>query len=1744
MVGGDLTSFPVLITIPLADYQDQLETGFDFGFFADSGHTQQVDWESAGSDGTNARFWVRTNLSSSADTVVYFAYGNADVITDQSNANGVWDSGHAAVFHFGDDSGTLNLADSTVNAKNAVATDFELTDGKIGKAAKATNSLSITGHTGVQTASDVDLTGVTSYTLETWINVAGLTTLDSVPIAIGDNTWIEVNNTSSPQTISATCRLDTGDVVLSAPGNFAGFGYVHIALVVAPGSQSLLLNGQVIDSSTIEGNPDFSSGSKFTIGGAVEGKDVLSGAVDETRFSSVARSQQWLDTLHQNMTNPLIFTNQGAETDATATGSGYSYMRTFTIQGGEVRGTEHTHYPLFLTGTLDALTLSSLNPSKSKLQTPAGNDFCFFADANLTQKLDWEIDTWNKSTGDFAFWVRIPSLGNSANTPIYLAYGNPSVTTDQTNATAVWDAGFEVVWHYHTGQSNVTDSTSHARTGYTTGSVSQTVNAFGTAAFLDGSASPTTKSLPTHPVIEAQDVVSNPAAFTLECWANVTALNNSYGASIDLLSLAFYEHDISVTNNGGANVGINAFFTDNTGSKHFADLNGFNYADSDWHHYAYTVEAGSQKLYLDGVSVASDAVASAPGFFGGQNVLIGYGGGSGAGQDHYSVDEVRVSTVIRSPEWIAASYANQSDPAAYITIGDDVYGTLPQTVTLSGVDSEASAGTVTISTEPNAVSIALSGIDSGAGAGTINSDSAVSTSVVGIDSETTIAAVTLDSAVSVSPAGIDSEEAVGSISTSRTATLNGIDASEEFGSISVSTVTSVAAVGIGSAEAIGSPILIGNQWGYSRSITIDHTKVVGSDQTDFPVYLSLDTDAVKLEANGGKLKTGTDFAFFSDETLTTPLDFEVDTLDTSTGKATIWVRIPSLSQAEDTVIYLAYGDSSVETDQSNKHGVWTDYAGVYHFSVDGSGNLVVHDSSVNARNGVVTGAIASTSGADTGVNASLASANQDKIQIAGLMGSPAEITLEGWFSLTNKSTGGGELISIGDNVAVRLDSGTQTIGFYHNGGTWTNLPFNETFLNQGWHHIAYSCTAGAQAIYVDGALVASGSNAVAINYGGDGSDTFIGAHGAGQIAFYFGGLINEVRVSSVIRSADWLATQYHNQSSPSTFYTIGSEIAGSPQTIGVSGIVSAQTLGSVTVSPKISRTPTSISSSQAPGTLSVAPEISKTVSGIGTSEAAGTLSATSAISFDLTAIGSKEAIGPVALNRAGSLTPAGINTEEAVGPISTSSAVILDQAGIETSEELGSAYVSTITSVAVVQIESAEALGSVILITAAAPQTIAVSPVDSAEAVITPVISGAVLITADGIISLEAAGYVSLTDNAVTIAVDGITSAQETGTVTFTGHGSTLSTPSITSAQKLSTPNIKTALSLALAAIQSGGLVTSPELKAAIELALAGIDSGETVQTPSIDASDISILVHGVSSAEALGHATIALTQSAIQSKTLEAGIHALLKACTILTDIVPADRIEPGLLLHNTTFPALSYRVMDGSTDANLDRTAVQEKRIQFAARGTKYSDVKLIEAALLRILGAYQGYLASGVRVLGSFPGVVTDLYEPETRTYLTETEFDIQYAQPEAGETVPPAILPVFGPDLLILESGLHSLLINESRIADLVSADRIYPVYVPEESAFPAISYSTVSASADYNLDGSIVQTKRIQFDLFGRTYDESKQLQYGLASLLGGFEGVLPNGTRVIESSSLTVFDDWEGSRLYRTAVDYSIQFVQ
>lgn len=138
-------------------------------------------------------------------------------------------------------------------------------------------------------------------------------------------------------------------------------------------------------------------------------------------------------------------------------------------------------------------------------------------------------------------------------------------------------------------------------------------------------------------------------------------------------------------------------------------------------------------------------------------------------------------------------------------------------------------------------------------------------------------------------------------------------------------------------------------WGYRKAITIDYTKVSTSDQTNFPVLVSLVTDA-NLAANARA--DGYDILFTAADGVT-QLPYQRETY--SAGSLTAWVRVPTLSNTTNTVIYIYYGYPA-SADQQQPTSAWdTWYSGVYHLNEAGAGTAGEYkDATTLANNGTVT----------------------------------------------------------------------------------------------------------------------------------------------------------------------------------------------------------------------------------------------------------------------------------------------------------------------------------------------------------------------------------------------------------------------------------------------------------------------------------------------------------------------------------------------------------------------------------------------------------------------------------------------------------------------------------------------------------------------------------------------------------------------------------------------------------------------
>ena len=113
-------------------------------------------------------------------------------------------------------------------------------------------------------------------------------------------------------------------------------------------------------------------------------------------------------------------------------------------------------------------------------------------------------------------------------------------------------------------------------------------------------------------------------------------------------------------------------------------------------------------------------------------------------------------------------------------------------------------------------------------------------------------------------------------------------------------------------------------YSYRSTITIDHTKVPNTDQTNFPVLVSGTFSDLATVANGGKVTSanGYDIIFTSDANGLNQLPFEQESYNPSTGAIVYWVKLPTASHTADTVFYMFYGNSSIVADLSTKTAVW------------------------------------------------------------------------------------------------------------------------------------------------------------------------------------------------------------------------------------------------------------------------------------------------------------------------------------------------------------------------------------------------------------------------------------------------------------------------------------------------------------------------------------------------------------------------------------------------------------------------------------------------------------------------------------------------------------------------------------------------------------------------------------------------------------------------------------------------------
>jgi hypothetical protein len=318
MVDGDLTSFPVLISTTDADLRDKAQSdGDDILFMDGPGVATRLYHEIEYFEDSNGELiaWVNIpSLSSSEDTVLYMYYGNPGCSSQQFPKK-TWDSNYIHIWHLGDsliDSGGFD--DGTNHGTSIIS-------GKIGKA----RDFERDEHDFID-CGDMAQPGdgsLTTMTWEAWVKP------ESIPTFL-----MYKYNSQGPDYRSYGINFDpdgrwnnvgyqaNGVHTFSKTNNIYGVlgQWIYLVSTWTLGSTSDIvpfINGYEVSDTQTSSDADniWNTPISDDIGRyrPESGTKYADAVIDEVRWSKTVRSDDWIITSYNTMSNPSSFFSVGPE---------------------------------------------------------------------------------------------------------------------------------------------------------------------------------------------------------------------------------------------------------------------------------------------------------------------------------------------------------------------------------------------------------------------------------------------------------------------------------------------------------------------------------------------------------------------------------------------------------------------------------------------------------------------------------------------------------------------------------------------------------------------------------------------------------------------------------------------------------------------------------------------------------------------------------------------------------------------------------------------------------------------------------------------------------------------------------------------------------------------------------------------------------------------------------------------------------------------------------------------------------------------------------------------------------------------------------------------------------------------------------------------------------------------------------------------------------------------------------------
>jgi hypothetical protein len=335
--------------------------------------------------------------------------------------------------------------------------------------------------------------------------------------------------------------------------------------------------------------------------------------------------------------------------------------------------------------------------------------------------------------------------------------------------------------------------------------------------------------------------------------------------------------------------------------------------------------------------------------------------------------------------------------------------------------------------------------------------------------------------------------------------------------------------------AAGDTVLVANAgWAHVRKVFVNTTPsgaAVPGDVLGFPLLVRLAGATFDFS---GALTGGTDVRFT--KTNGTPIPFEIDRWDTAVRAAEIWVRLDTVKGDNGAQSFYMYWGNPLAADRSDGHAVFdtlSGFVGAWHLAQAGT---APRTNSSQARYDATT---TNFSGREhvTGVIGEADSLNgiDEYYQLGSGMADWSQgITYSVWAYPTAvvqcaafMDFGNG---APGDNILFTRYNQTENlcVQIYNDtlDGGKTNAP--SMFLNQ-WQHFVFIVTGRRVTYYKNGVFVKSDTSAQAIRTVVRSKNFFGKNNWAVPHDSYFAGMFDEIEVSSVERTADWIKLSYETQ---------------------------------------------------------------------------------------------------------------------------------------------------------------------------------------------------------------------------------------------------------------------------------------------------------------------------------------------------------------------------------------------------------------------------------------------------------------------------------------------------------------------------------------------------------------------------------------------------------------------------------------